>query len=155
MAGERNIFHLREVIKMSWKTLFGKATWVGLALAVAVLLLGILAGSLLVVRRIIPAEGMALWTAGSCCLAAAVGGCIAGKGGRGLQAFLVAILLYVAMWLVALSISEPLDFSANGPKMTCAVIGGGFISCLLCRGGKRKRKSGKTSTVRHHRRRMV
>ena len=54
---------------MSFGRLLGKHAWIGLALAVAMLLLSVMVGGILVVRGVIPAEGMTLgccrlWTGG-------------------------------------------------------------------------------------------
>ena len=56
---------------MSFGRLLGKHAWIGLALAVAMLLLSVMVGGILVVRGVIPAEGMTLWVVVGCGLAAA------------------------------------------------------------------------------------
>ena len=66
---------------MSFGRLLGKHAWIGLALAVAMLLLSVMVGGILVVRGVIPAEGMTLWVVAGCGLAAAAGGC-AERGGE-------------------------------------------------------------------------
>ena len=126
---------------MSFGRLLGKHAWIGLALAVAMLLLSVMVGGILAVRGVIPAEGMTPWVVAGCGLAAAAGGCAAGKGRGSLCAVVVSLLLYGVMWIAALATSEPLNFSLHGVEISCAVMGGGLLSSLLCRGGKKKRKT--------------
>ena len=66
---------------MSFVGLFGKRTWLGLASAVAALLLCVMLGALLVVKGVLPSGMTVWWVYGSCGLAAFLGGCMARKGG--------------------------------------------------------------------------
>ena len=127
---------------MSFVGLFGKRTWLGLAAAVAALLLGIMLGALLVVKGALPSGMTAWWVYGSCGLAAFLGGCVARKGGgEAILSLITAALLYALLWCVALASSQPLDFQRNGLWITGAVFGGGFLACVLCRGKKRKKQA--------------
>lgn len=127
---------------MALGKLLGKRTWLGLGVAVAFLLLGIMLGSLLIVRGTLPPAMMTGWVCGTCALAALLGGCIAGKGsGEPLLPLMVALLLYGMLWIAALSTSAPITFAADGWWITGCVWGGGLLSCALCRGKKRKKRA--------------
>ena len=60
---------------MSVVGLFGKRTWLGLASAVAALLLCVMLGALLVVKGALPSGMVEWWVYGGCGLAAFLGGC--------------------------------------------------------------------------------
>ena len=122
--------------------LLGKRTWLGLGVAVALLLLGIMLGSLLIVNGTLPPTVMAGWVYGACALAALLGGCTAGKGsGEPLLPMMVALLLYGMLWIAALSTSAVITFAADGWWITGCVWGGGLTACVLCRGKKRKKRA--------------
>ena len=122
--------------------LLGKRTWLGLGVAVALLLLGIMLGSLLIVKGTLPPTVMAGWVYGACALAALLGGCTAGKGiGEPLLPMMVALLLYGMLWIAALSTSAVITFAADGWWITGCVWGGGLTACMLCRGKKRKKRA--------------
>lgn len=126
---------------MSFVGLFGKRTWLGLAAAVATLLLWIMLGALLIVKEALPFEAAAGWIYGGCGLAAFLGGCAARKnGGETILALITATLLYALLWGVALASSQPLDFHSHGLWITGAVLGGGLLSGLLRKGRKRKKQ---------------
>lgn len=119
-----------------------KRTWLGLGVAVALLLLGIMLGSLLIVKGTLPPTMMAGWVYGACALAALIGGCTAGKrSGEPLLPLMVALLLYGMLWIAALSTSDPIAFAIDGWWITGCVWGGGLLACVLCRGKKRKKRA--------------
>lgn len=129
---------------MSLGAVLGKRTWLGVAVAAAALLMWVMAGALLVTKRMLPVGMVDGWLYGGCVMAALLAGCAAGKGrgGRLLLPLVTAVLLYAVLWVVALSSSQPLDFSGRGLWITAAMLGGGLLSCLLL-GGKKKKKRGK------------
>ena len=117
---------------MSFVGLFGKRTWLGLASAVAALLLCVMLGALLVVKGVLPSGMTVWWVYGSCGLAAFLGGCMARKGG-----------------------GEAVDFQSHGLWITGAVFGGGFLACVLCRGKKRKKQAKRQAPAAVKRRRRA
>lgn len=121
---------------MKVSELFGKRTWLGLLLAVAVLLLCIMVGALLIVRGTLPPAAQTPWVCGSCVVAALLGGLAAGK--RSGSRLIVAALLLGLMWIAALGSGAPITFGSGGLWITGCVLGGGLLACLL-RGGRRKR----------------
>lgn len=138
---------------MSFVGLFGKRTWLGLTMEVAALLLWVMLGALLVVKEALPSGMTAWWVYGGCGLAAFLGGCVARNGGgEAILSLIAAALLYALLWCVALTSSQPLDFQRNGLWITGAVFGGGFLSCVLCRGKKRKRPARRQATAAAKRR---
>ena len=127
---------------MSFVGLFGKRTWLGLASAVAALLLCVMLGALLVVKGALPSGMVEWWVYGGCGLAAFLGGCMARKGGgEAVLSLITAALLYALLWCVVLASSQPVDFQSHGLWITGAVFGGGFLACVLCRGKKRKKQA--------------
>ncbi len=127
---------------MALGKLLCKRTWLGLGVAVALLLLGIMLGSLLIVKGTLPSTMMAGWVYGACALAALIGGCTAGKrSGEPLLPLMVALLLYGMLWIAALSTSDPIAFAVDGWWITGCVWGGGLLACVLCRGKKRKKRA--------------
>lgn len=125
---------------MSLGAVLGKRTWLGVAMASAALLLWVMAGALLVTKRMLPVGMVDGWLYGGCVMAALLAGFVAGKGK--LLPLVTAVLLYAVLWVVALSSSQPLDFSGRGLWVTAAMLGGGLLSSLLL-GGKKKKKRGK------------
>ena len=112
---------------MSWRRILGKRTWLGLAAAVASLLLWLM-----------------------------LGGCLAGKGrGERLLPLMVAALLYAVLWIAALATAQPLDFAGRGIWITAAVLGGGLLGCLLPGSGKRKKRSKRKTYARTKRRKRA
>ena len=141
---------------MSFVGLFGKRTWLGLAAAVAALLLGIMLGALLVVKGALPSGMTAWWVYGSCGLAAFLGGCVARKGGgEAILSLITAALLYALLWGVALASSQPLDFQSHGLWITGAVFGGGLLSGILYKGRKRKKQAKRQAPAAVKRRRRA
>ena len=127
---------------MSWRRILGKRTWLGLAAAVASLLLWLMLGALLITRGMLPPELADGWLYGGCALSVLLGGCLAGKGrGERLLPLMVALLLYGLLWVAALATSEAITFAANGWWITGCVWGGGLLACVLCRGRKRKKRA--------------
>ena len=80
---------------MSFVGLFGKRTWLGLASAVAALLLCVMLGALLVVKGALPSGMVEWWVYGGCGLAAFLGGCMARKGGGAVKTDLHLIILCI------------------------------------------------------------
>lgn len=141
---------------MSFVGLFGKRTWLGLAAAVAALLLWVMLGALLVVKGVLPSGMVAWWVYGSCGLAAFLGGCVARKGGgEAILSLITAALLYALLWCVALASSQPLDFQGNGLWITGAVFGGGLLSGILYKGQKRKKQAKRQAPAAVKRRRRA
>ena len=151
---------------MSWRRILGKRTWLGLAAAVASLLLWLMLGALLITRGMLPPELADGWLYGGCALSVLLGGCLAGKGrGERLLPLMVAALLYAVLWIAALATAQPLDFTGRGIWITAAVLGGGLLGCLLpgggllgCLlpgGGKRKKRSKSKTYARTKRRKRA
>ena len=141
---------------MSFVGLFGKRTWLGLAAAVAALLLGIMLGALLVVKGALPSGMTAWWVYGSCGLAAFLGGCVARNGGgEAVLSLITAALLYALLWCVALASSQPVDFQSHGLWITGAVFGGGLLSGILYKGRKRKKQAKRQAPAAVKRRRRA
>ena len=116
---------------MSFVGLFGKRTWLGLASAVAALLLCVMLGALLVVKGALPSGMVEWWIYGGCGLAAFLGGCMARKGGgEAVLSLITAALLYALLWCVALASSQPVDFQSHGLWITGAVFGGVGALCF-------------------------
>ena len=129
---------------MSLGTVLGKRTWLGVAVAAAVLVLWIMAGALLITKGVLPVDAVDGWLYGGCVIAAFSAGRVAGKGrGERLLSLVAAALLYAVLWLVALASSQPLDFHSRGLWITASVFGGGLLSGLLPGGGKKRKRSGK------------
>lgn len=137
---------------MKVSELFRKRTWLGLLLAVVVLLLCIMVGALLIVRGVIPPLAQMPWVCGSCMIAALLGGLAAGKG-IGLTRLIVAALLLSLMWIAALGSGAPITFGSDGVWIIGCVLGGGLLSCLL--GGRRKRGKRAAKRTAQRRRRTV
>lgn len=141
---------------MSWRRILGKRTWLGLAAAVASLLLWLMLGALLITRGMLPPELADGWLYGGCALSVLLGGCLAGKGrGERLLPLMVAALLYAVLWIAALAAAQPLDLAGQGIWITAAVLGGGLLGCLLSGGGKRKKRSKSKTYARKKRRKRA
>ena len=141
---------------MSFVGLFGKRTWLGLAAAVAALLLWVMLGALLVVKGALPSGMVAWWVYGGCGLAAFLGGCVARRGGgEVVLALITAALLYALLWCVALASSQPVDFQSHGLWITGAVFGGGLLSTVLYQGRKQKKKAKRKAPAAVKRRRRA
>lgn len=126
---------------MSWKQLIGAGTWLGAAVAAAVLLAGLGIGSLVLLRGMLPESAMRpiVWAVSA--LACFCGGRVAvrkGNGGPLPRALAVSACVYGAMWLTALTGESDPQFAAGGIAQTCAVWGGGLLAGAI--GAKRKRK---------------
>lgn len=130
---------------MSFVGLFGKRTWLGLASAVAALLLCVMLGALLVVKGALPSGMTVWWVYGSCGLAAFLGGCMARKGGgEAVLSLITAALLYALLWCVALASSQPVDFkvTACGSPARCLAAVFSRVCCAVEKSGK-SRPNGK------------
>ena len=87
---------------MSWKQLVGAGTWLGAAVAAGVLLAGLGVGSLMLLRGVIPENGMRTVVGVVSALACFCGGRVAarkGNGGALPRALAVSACVYGAMWL--------------------------------------------------------
>lgn len=139
---------------MSVGILFGKRTWIGLGISLAVLILALLMGALLIVRGLLPMDAASPWLWISYFLAALLGGCVAAGQGQQLCALMPGALLYILAWLLALCSECSIDFAANGLGITIAVVVG--IIMALMKGRKKKKSSrsrkGKRPSVRTIRR---
>ena len=136
---------------MSWKQLVGAGTWLGAAVAAGVLLAGLGVGSLMLLRGVIPENGMRTVVGVVSALACFCGGRVAarkGNGGALPRALAVSACVYGAMWLTALGGDAPVAFGQNGLYLTAAVWGGGLLAGLI--GGRPRRKKAAA-----HRRRTV
>lgn len=121
--------------------LFGKGTWIGLGVAVTALLLWVMLGALLLTGGVLPSSVQELWLLAGCLLALLVGGTMAVKrGGERLSALMVALLLYVLLWVVALASNAPLDFQSRGLKITACVLCGGLLPALPRKRGRQKKR---------------
>ena len=121
----------------------GKRTWLGLAVSAALLMLWVMVGALLITKGTLPADVVDGYLYGGCAVATLLAGLIAGKGRGGrLRPLIIALLLYAALWIVALASSQPLQFADRGLWITASVFGGGLLASLL-RGGQKRKKRGK------------
>lgn len=127
---------------MSVGILFGKRTWVGVSIAIGILVVMLLLGALLIVQGLLPMRAVSPWLWASYGLAAFVGGCIAAAGqGRKLCAFVPGTMVYVLAWLLALCSECRIDFASNGLGITVAVGIGMLAAFMGCRGKKKRRRS--------------
>lgn len=126
---------------MSWKQLVGAGTWLGAAVAAGVLLAGLGVGSLMLLRGVIPENGMRTVVGVVSALACFCGGRTAvrkGSGGALPRALAVSACVYGAMWLAALTGEAEPQFAAGGLIQTCAVWSGGLLAGVI--GVKRRKK---------------
>ncbi len=126
---------------MSWKQLAGTGTWLGAAVAAAVLLVGLGVSSLLLLRSVVPEYAMGPLVWGSSALACFCGGRAAvRKGGEGAlpRTLAVSACVYGAIWLAALTGDGQIRFGGSGIAETCAVWGGGILAGVV--GIKRRQK---------------
>lgn len=130
---------------MSFVGLFGKRTWLGLASAVAALLLCVMLGALLVVKGALPSGMVEWWVYGGCGLAAFLGGCMARKGGgEAVLSLITAALLYALLWCVALASSQPVDFQSHGLWITARCLAAVFSRvCCAVEKSEKSRPNGK------------
>lgn len=130
---------------MSFKKLLGASLWKGLLLSMLLLLLLLAAASLMLQRGLLPENAAPVMVCTAYAASVFVGARQAVRGGAGEagplpQALTLAVLLYAAVWLIALS--GETDFSAHGLLLTAGLFGGALLAGLL--GGKRgKRQSDK------------
>ena len=121
---------------MSFKKLLGAALWKGLLLSM-VLLLAV--SSLMLQRGLLPESAAPVMVCAAYAVSVFVGSRQAIRGGEGgalPQALALAVWLYAAVWLVALSGGDT-DFAAHGRLLTAGVFGGALLAGLL---GRKKGK---------------
>ena len=127
---------------MSFKKLLGASLWKGLLLSMLLLLLLLAAASLMLQRGLLPDSAAPVMVCTAYAASVFVGARQAVRGGAGEagplpQALTLAVLLYAAVWLIALS--GDTDFSAHGLLLTAGLFGGALLAGLLGRKrGKRQ-----------------
>ena len=127
---------------MSFKKLLGASLWKGLLLSMLLLLLLLAAASLMLQRGLLPESAAPVMVCTAYAASVFVGARQAVRGGAGEagplpQARTLAVLLYAAVWLIALS--GDTDFSAHGLLLTAGLFGGALLAGLLGRKrGKRQ-----------------
>lgn len=129
---------------MSFKKLLGAALWKGLLLSMLLLLALLAASSLMLQRGLLPESAAPDMVCAAYVIAVFVGGRRAirsGEAGALPQALTLAVCLYAAVWLVALSGGDT-DFSAHGLLLSAGLFGGALLAGLLGR-KKGKRQAGR------------
>ena len=121
---------------MSFKKLLGASLWKGLLLSMLLLLLLLAAASLMLQRGLLPESAAPVMVCTAYAASVFVGARQAVRGGGGEagplpQALTLAVLLYAAVWLIALS--GDTDFSAHGLLLTAGLFGGALLAGLLGR----------------------
>ena len=111
---------------MSFKKLLGASLWKGLLLSMLLLLLLLAAASLMLQRGLLPESAAPVMVCTAYAASVFVGARQAVRGGGGEagplpQALTLAVLLYAAVWLIALS--GDTDFSAYGLLLTAGLLG--------------------------------
>ena len=123
---------------MSFKKLLGAALWKGLLLSMVLLLALLAAASLMLQRGLLPESAAPVMVCAAYAVSVFVGARRAVRSGEGAplpQALTLAVCLYAAVWLVALS--GDTDFSAHGLLLTAGLFGGALLAGLL---GRKKGK---------------
>ncbi len=123
---------------MSFKKLLGAALWKGLLLSMVLLLALLAAASLMLQRGLLPESAAPVMVCAAYAVSVLVGARRAVRSGEGAplpQALTLAVCLYAAVWLVALS--GDTDFSAHGLLLTAGLFGGALLAGLL---GRKKGK---------------
>ena len=123
---------------MSFKKLLGAALWKGLLLSMVLLLALLAAASLMLQRGLLPGSAAPVMVCAAYAVSVLVGARRAVRSGEGAplpQALTLAVCLYAAVWLVALS--GDTDFSAHGLLLTAGLFGGALLAGLL---GRKKGK---------------
>lgn len=123
---------------MSFKKLLGAALWKGLLLSMVLLLALLAAASLMLQRGLLPESAAPVMVCAAYAVSVLVGARRAVCSGEGAplpQALTLAVCLYAAVWLVALS--GDTDFSAHGLLLTAGLFGGALLAGLL---GRKKGK---------------
>lgn len=125
---------------MSFKKLLGASLWKGLLLSMLLLLLLLAAASLMLQRGLLPENAAPVMVCTAYAVSVFTGARQAVRGGEAgplPQALTLAVLLYAAVWLIALS--GETDFSAHGLLLTAGLFGGALLAGLLGRKrGKRQ-----------------
>ena len=123
---------------MSFKKLLGAALWKGLLLSMVLLLALLAAASLMLQRGLLPESAAPVMVCAAYAVSVLVGARRAVRSGEAAplpQALTLAVCLYAAVWLVALS--GDTDFSAHGLLLTAGLFGGALLAGLL---GRKKGK---------------
>ena len=123
---------------MSFKKLLGAALWKGLLLSMVLLLALLAAASLMLQRGLLPESAAPIMVCAAYAVSVFVGARRAVRSGEAAplpQALTLAVCLYAAVWLVALS--GDTDFSAHGLLLTAGLFGGALLAGLL---GRKKGK---------------
>lgn len=123
---------------MSFKKLLGAALWKGLLLSMLLLLLLLAASSLMLQRGLLPESAAPVMVCAAYAVSVFVGARRAVRSGAAAplpQVLTLAVCLYAAVWLVALS--GDTDFSAHGLLLTAGLFGGALLAGLL---GRKKGK---------------
>ena len=124
---------------MAMRIAVDKRTGVGFGVTVAFMMLSLMVCAFFLVRGVVPERAVNLWLWISYGLAAMLGGRIASAGkGRQVCALFPAILLYVLVWLLALSCKGNIQFFTQGTGSTIAIAIGSLFSLLTA--GKPKKK---------------
>ena len=123
---------------MSFKKLLGAALWKGLLLSMVLLLALLAAASLMLQRGLLPESAAPVMVCAAYAVSVFVGARRAVRSGEAAplpQALTLAVCLYAAVWLVALS--GDTDFTAHGLLLTAGLFGGALLAGLL---GRKKGK---------------
>lgn len=123
---------------MSFKKLLGAALWKGLLLSMVLLLALLAAASLMLQRGLLPESAAPVMVCAAYAVSVFVGARRAVRSGEAAplpQTLTLAVCLYAAVWLVALS--GDTDFSAHGLLLTAGLFGGALLAGLL---GRKKGK---------------
>lgn len=123
---------------MSFKKLLGAALWKGLLLSMLLLLLLLAASSLMLQRGLLPESAAPVMVCAAYAVSVFVGARRAVRSGAAAplpQVLTLAVCLYAAVWLVALS--GDTDFPAHGLLLTAGLFGGALLAGLL---GRKKGK---------------
>ena len=124
---------------MSFKKLLGAALWKGLLLSMVLLLALLAAASLMLQRGLLPESAAPVMVCAAYAVSVFAGARRAVRSGEAAplpQALTLAVCLYAAVWLVALSGGDT-DFSAHGLLLTAGLFGGALLAGLL---GRKKGK---------------
>ena len=122
---------------MGW--IIDKRTALGFVTAICIIIVSLLLCAFFLIRSILPENSATIWIWVSFGLAVLFGGRIASKGqGRQPCALIPALLVYVLVWLLALSCKEEIIFSSCGIGSTVALVSGALLA-FISTGAKKKK----------------
>lgn len=126
------------------RKLFGKNTWMGLAVIFAVSLAVNALGSLLLVKGVLPETSAAGCVYAAWGIGAVAGTCLAVSGQEGtlLRGGILAAIAFGLIWLLGFLIYNSPDFGGYGIGTAASICGGCMIGSLLFGGKKNRRHKG-------------